>query len=101
MVNRSYDGQFLSSYLPFLFSLDTVAYFPVIRGRHSFDAIATIRDTTQLFLDVYSDGEDIFVRPMKVWNRYSQTMFQPYRLDRNTDSFTVLSDGTEVSHFTA
>ncbi len=84
---------------PFLFILDTVAYFPIIRSRHSFDAIATIRDTTQLFLDVYNDGEDIFVRPMKVWNRYSQTMFQPYRLDRKTYSFDVLSEGTDVSHF--
>ena len=84
---------------PFLFILDTVAYFPIIRSRHSFDAIATIRDTTQLFLDVYSDGDDIFVRPMKVWNRYSQTMFQPYQQDRKTYSFDVLSEGTDVSHF--
>ena len=84
---------------PFLFILDTVAYFPIIRSRHSFDAIATIRDTTQLFLDVYNDGKDIYVRPMKVWNRYSQTMFQPYRLDRKTYDFDVLSEGTDVSHF--
>ena len=84
---------------PFLFILDTVAYFPLIRGRHAFDAIATIRDTTQLFLDVYKDVNDVYVRPMKVWNRYSQTMFQPYRLNRVDNSFTVLSDGTEVSHF--
>lgn len=33
---------------PYLFSLDTVAYFPIIRGKHSFEAIAKIRDTTQL-----------------------------------------------------
>ena len=76
-----------------------VAYFPLIRGRHSFEAVATIRDTTQLFLDVYRDKEGIFVRPMKVWNRYSQTMFRPYRLDPETCSFTLLSDGTEISHF--
>ncbi|MBQ7715154.1 MAG: phosphoenolpyruvate synthase [Clostridia bacterium] len=92
-------GNFFHLTCPFLFILDTVAYFPVIRSRHSFDAIATIRDTTQLFLDVYSDGKDIFVRPMKVWNRYSQTMFQPYRLDRETYSFDILSEGTDVSHF--
>ncbi|MBR6917975.1 MAG: phosphoenolpyruvate synthase, partial [Clostridia bacterium] len=36
---------------------------------------------------------------MKVWNRYSQTMFQPHRLDSETYSFEVLSDGTDVSHF--
>ncbi|MBO4327628.1 MAG: phosphoenolpyruvate synthase [Clostridia bacterium] len=92
-------GNFFHLTCPFLFILDTVAFFPIIRGRHSFDAIATIRDTTQLFLDVYKDARDIYVRPMKVWNRYSQTMFQPYRLDRSDNSFTVLSDGTDVSHF--
>ena len=92
-------GNFFHLTCPFLFILDTVAYFPLIRGRHSFDAIATIRDTTQLFLDVYKDEKDVYVRPMKVWNRYSQSMFQPYRLNRADNSFTVLKDGTEVSHF--
>ena len=92
-------GNFFHLTCPYLFILDTVAYFPIIRSRHSFDAIATIRDTTQLFLDVYRDGKDIFVRPMKVWNRYSQTMFQPYRLDTGTYSFDVLSEGTDISRF--
>ena len=92
-------GNFFHLTCPFLFILDTVAYFPLIRGRHSFDAIATIRDTTQLFLDVFNDGQETYVRPMKVWNRYSPTMFQPYRLKRDECSFTSLSEGTEVSHF--
>ena len=92
-------GNFFHLTCPFLFILDTVAYFPVIRGRHSFDAIAKIRDTTQLFLDVYDDGQDIYIRPMKVWNRYSQTMFQPYRLRIDALSFRLLSEGTEISHF--
>ena len=96
-------GNFFHLTCPFLFILDTVAYFPIIRGRHSFDAIATIRDTTQLFFDVYKEtdnnGQSFYVRPMKVWNRYSQTMFQPYRLKREDNSFIVLSEGTEISHF--
>lgn len=92
-------GNFFHLTCPFLFLLDTVAYFPIIRGRHAFDAIATIRDTTQLFLDVYTDRDDVYVRPMKVWNRYSQTMFQPYRLGRADNSFTVLRDGTQISRF--
>ena len=64
-------GNFFHLTCPYLFILDTVAYFPIIRGRHSFDAIATIRDTTQLFMDVYEDEEKLYVRPMKVWKRYS------------------------------
>ena len=92
-------GNFFHLTCPYLFILDTVAYFPLIRGRHSFDAIATIRDTTQLFLDVYSEKENIYVRPMKVWKRYTPTMFQPHELNVNNYNFKVLSDGTEVSHF--
>lgn len=41
---------------PYLFSRNTVAYSPLIRGMHSFQAIARIRDTAQVFLDVYPDG---------------------------------------------
>lgn len=66
-------GNFFHLTCPFLFQLDTVAYFPVIRGRHAFDAIAQIRDTTQLFLDVFDAGPGspapLFVRPEKVWNQ--------------------------------
>jgi len=97
-------GNFFHLTCPYLFILDTVAFFPIIRGRHSFDAIATIRDTTQLFLDVYSEEDEgnkdkIYVRPMKVWNRYSTTMFQPHMLDKKDYSFKMLSDSTQVSHF--
>ena len=35
---------------PFLASLNTVAYFPILRGKHSFKTVAKIRDTSQLFL---------------------------------------------------
>ena len=40
-------GNFFRVTCPYLFELDTVAYFPLIRGRHSFDAVARIRDTTR------------------------------------------------------
>lgn len=46
-------GNFFRVTCPYLFQLDTVAYFPLLRGRHSFEAVERIRDTTQLLLDVY------------------------------------------------
>lgn len=67
-------GNFFQVTCPYLFELDTVAYFPLIRGRHSFDAVARIRDTTQLLLNVYSNEKYIYVHPMKVWNRCSEQM---------------------------
>lgn len=92
-------GNFFTVTCPFLFELDTVAFFPLLRGMHSFQAIARIRDTTQLYLDVYSDEEHIYVRPLKVWNRYSDTMFLPHIYDKKTGSFRVLTEGMEISRF--
>lgn len=92
-------GNFFKLTCPFLFQLDTVAFFPLIRGNHSFKAIAKIRDTTQLFLDVYSDDTQVYVRPLKVWNRYSETMFLPHSYDKNTGSFQPLMAGVSVSRF--
>lgn len=92
-------GNFFQVTCPYLFILDTVAFFPLIRGKHSFQAIAKIRDTTQLFLDVYADHENVYVRPDKVWNRYSETMFLPHLYSPKTGDFKPILDGVLASHF--
>ncbi|WP_296857594.1 PEP/pyruvate-binding domain-containing protein [uncultured Methanobrevibacter sp.] len=93
-------GNFFKVTCPFLFKLDTVAFFPIIRGRHSYDAIAKIRETTQLFLNVYSNSpEEIYVSPLKVWNRYSQTMFLGHKFNPQTGSVKVLKEGHEVNKY--
>ena len=89
----------LSMTCPYLFILDTVAFFPLIRGKHSFQAIAKIRDTTQLFLDVYADSENVYVRPDKVWNRYSETMFLPHLYVPKSGEFKPILDGVLASRF--
>lgn len=92
-------GNFFQVTCPYLFILDTVAFFPLIRGKHSFQAIAKIRDTTQLFIDVYADRENVYVRPDKVWNRYSETMFLPHLYDPGTGDFEPILDGVRASRF--
>ena len=92
-------GNFFRVTCPFLFQLDTVAFFPIIRGRHSRHSIERIQDTTQLFLDVYSDGKAVYVRPEKVWNRESETMFLPHLYDPETGAFRPLLDGIRASRF--
>lgn len=92
-------GNFFRVTCPFLFILDTVAFFPLIRGRHSFDAAARIRDTTQLFLDVYSDKDEIYLHPLKVWNRYSATMFLPHVRSAKAPSFVTVTDGPGMSRY--
>ena len=94
-------GNFFRVTCPFLFILDTVAFFPIIRGRHSFNAITKIMNTTQLFLDVYSDAEReaVYIRPQKVWNRNSDTMFLPHLYKPAEGTIKPIQDGVQTSRF--
>jgi hypothetical protein len=71
-------GDFFYITCPYLFELNTIAYFAIQRNRHSFKAIARIRETTQLLIDVYSYKRKICIHPLKVEHRYSPTMFFPH-----------------------
>ena len=92
-------GNFFRVTCPYLFELDTVAYFPILRGRHSFDAIARIRETTQLLLDVYSGEKLVYLHPIKVWERNSETMFLPHGYDRKTGEFSLIDNGVSISRY--
>ena len=63
---------------PFLRELDTVAYFALTRGKHAHSAVARIRDTTQVLIDVYRIKGSMYMHPLKVWDRYSPQMFLPH-----------------------
>ncbi len=65
---------------PYLFELDTVAYFALTRGQHAHSAVARIRDTTQLLIDVYHVQGMMYLHPLKVWDRYSTQMFLPHTI---------------------
>ncbi|MFA7485707.1 MAG: PEP/pyruvate-binding domain-containing protein [Phycisphaerae bacterium] len=95
-------GNFFMITCPYLYELDTIAYFALLRGKHSFKTIARIRDTTQLLLDVYDFEGDYYVHPLKVLNRYSPTMFLPHRdLGDKFAPITSSIDATRVlSHIT-
>ncbi len=91
-------GNFFRVTCPYLFEMNTVAYFPVLRGRHSYEAIARIRETTQLLLDVYSKNKVLYLHPLKVWSRYSPDMFLPHRLEPD-GSFPAIKNGVEFGEF--
>jgi len=67
-------GNFFMLTCPYLFDLETVAYFALFRNYHSSRALQPIFETTQLFLDVYRYRETRYIYPMKVHLRYSPTM---------------------------
>ena len=74
-------GNFFVITCPLLFELDTVAYFALERNMHTNDTIARIRETTQVLIDLYHINSAFYIHPLKVWQRYSQTMFLPHRLE--------------------
>lgn len=64
---------------PYLHELDTVAYFALRRGQHSHTAVARIRDTTQVLIDLYHVKDELYIHPLKVLGRYSSQMYLPHR----------------------
>ena len=67
-------GNFFMLTCPYLFDLETVAYFSIFRDYHSPRALNPIFETTQLFLDVYNYQDVHYIYPLKVHLRYSTTM---------------------------
>ena len=93
-------GNFFKVTCPYLFELDTIAYFAILRDYHSFQTVARIRETTQLLLDIYNFDGNTYVHPLKVWNRYSPTMFLPHKQDgvQFKPVITSIDAGKLLSH---
>lgn len=88
-------GNFFRVTCPYLFELDTVAYFALFRDRHSYQTIERIRDTTQVLIDVYNHDRKFHIHPLKVWQRRSPTMFLPHR--KEGDQFIPLTNSFDAT----
>ncbi|NHI94101.1 MAG: pyruvate, phosphate dikinase [Candidatus Lokiarchaeota archaeon] len=60
---------------PYLYDFETGTYFVLLRGRHSQYTVSRIHDTAQIILDVYKKDDKKYLHPLKVWKRYSPTMY--------------------------
>ena len=89
---------FFKATCPYLFELDTIAYFALLRDQHTPDTVAGIRETTQLLLDLHHIDDELYVQPLKVWQRHSPTMFFPHRL-ADGEAFSVTSSGATARLF--
>ncbi len=85
---------------PYLYELDTIAYFAIIRDAHTFSTIAGIRETTQLLLDLYQVNDKIYIHPLKVWQRYSSTMFFPH-LVQGQDAICITASSKVAELFSS
>jgi hypothetical protein len=88
-------GNFFRITCPYLFELDTVAYFSFKRESLSLKSVAKILKTTQLLLNIpYEEGQLQF-QPIKVWQRHSPTMFLPHI--RNNNHFVPVTNSYEAT----
>ena len=90
-------GNFFQVTCPYLFRLNTIAYFALIKNRNSYATIARIRETTQVLLDLFRFDDHIYVHPLKAWNRYSPTMFLPHI--SQGDEFVPITSSTETARY--
>ncbi len=79
---------------PFLYRLDTIAYFALMKKRHSATAVDGIRNTAQVVVDIFRHDGRLYVQPCKADGRYSPTLFtlhewQPDGFRSVASSFTV------------
>lgn len=88
-------GNFFKVTCPYLYELDTIAYFAIIRNVHTYGTIAGIRETTQLLLDLYQVNQNFYIHPLKVWQRYSPTMFFPHLIQGQ--EATCITASTEAA----
>jgi len=89
-------GNFFMITCPFLYKLDTIAYFALFNKRHSFNAVESIHQTAQVVLDVYRNRESLFVQPLKVDQRYSPTMYRLHVWGQD-DTFSPVTSSTTIS----
>lgn len=88
-------GNFFMVTCPYLYELDTIAYFALLRDYHSYQTVARIRSTTQLLLDMYKLEGERYIHPLKVWNRYTPTMFLPHRDEGK--AFTPVTNSVDAA----
>lgn len=79
---------------PFLYDLDTIAYFPLLRDVTTQATVAGIRETTQLLLDLHVVEGRTYVHPLKVDGRSSPTMFFPHEVSGATATPVTSSEAS-------
>jgi hypothetical protein len=88
-------GNFFLLTCPYLYDLETVAYFALFRNCHGSRAIRPISETTQLFLELYRHAGTLYVHPLKVQFRYSPTMNMLHAW--NGDEFNPVTSSALIS----
>ena len=78
-----YSDQMLCNFFmltcPYLYDRGDIAYFGLMRDRHSNEAVLPIRETCQVMIDVHASDGAVYLRPIKTQQRFSPTMHMLHR----------------------
>ncbi len=88
-------GNFFSVTCPYLRRLRTIAYFGIERNVHSFHAVKPIRETTQLFIDLYRSDGQTYAMPAKIEGRERRDLLQMRKL--TTDRSHFVTDSPSIA----
>ena len=73
--------KFFTYACPRLYDLNTIAYWILESGAHSYSFKANLEHVTQVSIEVSHIGSQIFLKVKKAENRYSNDMFKPQRFE--------------------
>lgn len=68
-------GNFFRLTCPYVYDVEGLAYFALLKNYHSPQAVSVIAETTQILIDVYRHQSDLYLHPLKVQQRHSPTMY--------------------------
>ncbi|MBN1491949.1 MAG: PEP/pyruvate-binding domain-containing protein [Phycisphaerae bacterium] len=68
-------GNFFRLICPYVYDVEGLAYFSMLRNYHSLSCHAAISGTTQILIDVYRHSGELYIHPLKVQQRHSPTMY--------------------------
>lgn len=88
-------GNFFLLTCPYVYDLESLAYFPLLRNVHSTQATGPITRTTQILSEIYRYKGTIYIQPSKVEHRHSPTMYMLHAWEG--DRFIPISDSSTIA----
>lgn len=92
-------GNFFRIVCPYLYKMETITYFALLKNHHSFHATDAIIDTAQVIIEVFRNGYNLYIYPIKVWKRHSPTLYTLHIW--KGEDFKPVTNSAEISEIFA
>lgn len=93
-------GNFFRLTCPYLYDYETAAYFALLKNHHTAHAVSAIHQTAQVVSDVYRNRGKLYVHPLKVFKRRSETMYMLHAWESG-DRFVPVRQSATISEVLA